>query len=31
VKSGGMKIASGHSRRACDAGLAEPMPNFRAS
>ena len=31
VKSGGMTIAVGQSRRACEAGMAEPTPNLRAS
>ena len=26
-----MTIAVGHSRRACEAGIAEPTPNLRAS
>ena len=30
-KSGGMTTASGHRRRACEAGIADPTPNRRAS
>ena len=30
-KSGGITIACGHRRRACEAGIAEPTPNLRAS